>query len=69
MSIFRDRSVERRNFFHSRATIEQLPLDRFPGRIRAGDEEQIVHDSGEPFTFGNGGFDDFAILAGRALTC
>ena len=51
-----------------RATIESRPLDWFARRVNARDEEQIVNDSRQPFAFGNGGFDHFAILVRGAIT-
>ena len=68
MAILRDRSIKRRDFFQGRATIKLFPLDWFAGRVNPGDEKQIVNDSGQPFAFGDGGLDYFAILIGRAIT-
>src|SRR5437667_9036648 len=68
MMILGDRLLKRRDLFHRRATIESRPLDRFARRVNARDEEQIVNDSRQPFAFGNGGFDHFAILVRGAIT-
>src|SRR4029450_12699062 len=69
MPIFRERSIKRRDLFNGGANIKQLPLDRSTSCVHSRHKEEIVHDPGQPFAFDNARFDDFAILAGRALPC
>ena len=67
MSFFRERAIKCCDLLHGGAGIKQFPLDRFTSCIHSRHEEEVVHDSRQPFAFGNVRFDDFAILTGRAL--
>ena len=67
MAIFCDGFVKRRNFFHRRACIKSLPRDRFACCIGPRNEKQVIYDSGQAFTFADGGFDGFAVLGGAAV--
>src|SRR6266576_4335380 len=63
-----DRLIKSRDFLDRGARIESLPRNRFASCVHPRDKKQIVHDSGEPFAFGNGGFDGLAIVGSGAIS-
>ena len=68
MTIVCDGLIKLCNFLNFCACIELLPCDRFTRRIHACDKKQIIHDPGKPFAFGDGGFDDLAIVGCSAIS-
>ena len=69
VTIVRDRLIERCNFFYCRARVESRARNRFARGVHARDKKQIIHDSGEPFAFSDGGLNGLAILGSGAIAC